>query len=145
MALLDEVGAYLAADSTITPALLIPPTTGYNLFADDLPADPDLAVALYEYDGLPPEWQLSGDLSVKVLKPRLEVHVRGVAELATRTWSWLIWQSIQRVVNVKLGTILYLAIEPVEDPTLLIREDAATGGVRRWVFGFRCQVYKSPS
>lgn len=54
-------------------------TSGVDLFMQFMPDTPDLCVAVYEYDGMPPE-DVMGQALPKVEKPRVQVIVRGAVD-----------------------------------------------------------------
>jgi hypothetical protein len=88
-----------------------------NLFRYNMPDSPDIAVALYQYDGEAPS-QTMGDPLVWE-KPRLQVLVRhpdSVTE-AMETYMYPIWRFLASIKGQNVNGVFIHKISPVGSPS----------------------------
>lgn len=117
MAVLAELTTYINAQ--------IPTWVGgTNMFYNLMPPDPDVALVLYEYGGSPNEPNM-GKGTTNLVFPRIQARTRGVRDdqITPRANLQAIVTLFTAVVNVSIGGIPYLAIEPLSDPQFLARDE----------------------
>lgn len=92
MSLLDDLGAYLAAQvGTLT--------LGTNLYLARLPDTPDTCVAVYEYVGGAPVATMNGAAKPLVEQPRVQIVTRASSYSTARSLADDIWTALEQVVN----------------------------------------------
>jgi hypothetical protein len=92
MAVLDDLGAYLAAQVGSL-------TLGTNLYLARLPDDPDTCVAVYEYVGGAPLSTMNGAALPLVERPRVQVVTRASSYTTGRSLADEIWTALEQIVN----------------------------------------------
>lgn len=114
----------LAELATLIAASGLGLTSGTNLFYGILPPDPDVLLTMFEYGGQPNEPNL-GRGTTRLVFPRVQVLARGIKD--DYDGPRLVLQNIvtlfTAVVNQNVTGIRYLAIEPLQDPFPLRRDD----------------------
>lgn len=115
MALLDEIGTYLAAQVGSL-------TLGTNLFLGRMPDDPDTCVALYEYGGDAPVNTMGSDAMPPVEQPRIQILVRASGYSSARTLSLECWTAVEAVLNEELSGTRYHRIAANQSPFPLERD-----------------------
>lgn len=116
-------------------------TQGTDVFYGLVPPNPDSVTSLMEYGGLPSEPKL-GTGVLRLTFPHIQALVRGVRDDydTPRAKIVTLVNIFVSIVNANVGGVRYLAIEPLQDPFLLRRDD-----------NFRCEfvcnfkVTKEPS
>lgn len=115
MALLDDLGTYLAAQVGSL-------TLGTNLFLGRLPDDPDTCVALYEYGGDAPLSTMGSDAMPPIERPRIQVLTRASGYSSARTLSLQCFTAVEGVLNETLSSTLYYRISANQSPFPLERD-----------------------
>ena len=117
MALLDEVGTYLAANlGTLTQ--------GTNLFQGMLPDEPAVCTALFNTTSSVPYFPLNGSTSEPTIEnPRLMVYVRHTSYSGGETLMQSVWRELTKVSNDTLSSVNYLRLEALGSPEFLERDD----------------------
>lgn len=103
--LLDNIGAYLAANSV--------GTVGSTIFLGDMPEMPNDLIALFEYAGDPPDDTHDGK---HYENPGLQVRVRGVSYSTVRAKIADIENLLHTLANRHLSGTRYLFIRAVQSP-----------------------------
>lgn len=117
-------------------------TTGYSVFVNTLPDQPDLAIALNEGGGVGPEF-VFGQTAISVERPSLQVLVRGVADEHD-----IPRLAIERIYQAAgawgafthSGGARYLSFTPLQAPFPFRTDDR-----KRKVFAVNFLVDKEPS
>ena len=115
MALLDEIGTYLAAQVGSL-------TLGTNLFLGRLPDDPDTCVVVYEYGGEAPVNTMGSDAMPYVEQPRIQVLTRASGYSSARTLALQCWTAVEAVLNESLSGTLYHRVAANQSPFPLERD-----------------------
>lgn len=131
MALLDDLGTYLAANVGSL-------TLGTNLFLGRMPDDPDTCVTLYEYSGNDPVNVMGGDAMPPVEQPRVQVATRAAGYATAHDLAYTCWTQLEGVLNETLTSTLYHRVEALQSPFPLSRD-----AQDRVVFAQNYQVIKS--
>lgn len=120
MPVLNQLENYLAADATISPALV----AGTNLFHGLLPPHPNVCVALFEYGSMHPGLVL-GSTAINVEYPQVQVLVRGVTEDYDTPRSLIdqIVASFVKIGEQTLDGVRYSAVSPKQSPFYLTRDE----------------------
>ena len=135
MALLTDVGTYLAAATVSTADL----TLGTNLFLGREPDSPDTCVTLYETGGAGPDDTFGGDTAPSLENPGLQVRSRAAAYSTAQSLAVDVWSLLAKVINETLTSTKYLKISPVQSPFALDRDDQD-----RMIFVCNFDVVKVP-
>ena len=135
MALLTDVGTYLAAATVSTADL----TLGTNLFLGREPASPDTCVTLYEPGGAAPDDPVGGNTAPSLENPGLQVRSRAAAYSTAQSLAVDVWALLAKVINETLTSTTYLKISPVQSPFALDRDDQD-----RMIFVCNFDVVKVP-
>jgi len=115
MALLDDLGTYLAAQvGTLT--------LGTNLYLGRMPDEPDTCVALYEYGGDAPVNVMGGDSMPPVEQPRIQILTRASGYSSARTLALECWTAVEAVLNESLSGTLYHRVSANQSPFPLERD-----------------------
>ena len=130
MALLDDLGTYLAAQ---VPSL----TVGTNLYLGRMPDDPDTCVALYEYSGDDPVSVMGSDGMPPVEQPRVQVAVRAAGYSTAHDLAYTCWTSLEAVLNETLTATRYHRVSAIQSPFPMMRD-----AQDRVVFAQNYQVIK---
>jgi hypothetical protein len=119
MALLEDIGTYLAADVGSL-------TLGTNLFLGRMPDTPDTCVAVYEYGGEVPVATMNGGAVPLVEQPRIQVVTRALGYSSARTLATSIWASLEVLVNYDSLTsgLRYHRVGALQSPFALERDTA---------------------
>ena len=115
MGLLEDVGTYLAANSTRY-------TLGTSLFLNYMPSDPNRAQALIETPGSPPARAFSGD-AVSWEQARFQLTCRSTSSATARADIQAGWDLLEAVFNETLSSNTFLRISAVQSPFLLARDE----------------------
>ena len=112
MSMLTDVHSYLSSNGQ-----------GTNLYIGSLPDTPDVAVALFQFQGRPPSevLEVSG---IRQERPGLQVQVRsspnGYADAEARVYA--IYDLLQ-IANATLGSVFYQEVRPFGSPFPLGRDE----------------------
>lgn len=117
--ILDELGAYLAANITGPQSL----TLGTNLYLGRLPDSPDTCVAIFETGGTLPEQTMGGTLAV-LERPRVQVVTRRAGYSDARTLAYNVWNTLEGVANESLSGTRFLRVSAVQSPYPLERDSS---------------------
>ncbi len=134
MSMLEEVATYLANQGVANFASIIG-SVGINIFLGQMPDGPDQCIALIEYPGAAPEYELNTYPAWE--NPKMQVTCRDTTYAAARDKALDVWSTLVGVTNQSLGGTRYLAITPIQSPFLLQRDALA-----RVEFAFNCEVSK---
>jgi hypothetical protein len=88
-------------------------TLGSTLFLSTMPETPDACVAVYEYEGMQPDFTMGAGLYA-IQRPRIQVKARGVREdyPGTRDKANAARDTLSAIVNQTLSGIRFIRIEP---------------------------------
>lgn len=115
MALLDDVGAYLAAQVGSL-------TLGTNLFLGRMPDEPDTCVALYEYGGDSPLSTMGSDAMPPVEQPRIQILTRAPGYSSSRSLALSCWAAVEAILNETLSGTRYHRVSANQSPFPLERD-----------------------
>lgn len=104
---LDDIGDWLETQGVATK--------GTNLFKSIDPGQPDTAVVLYEYSGLPPVDTMGASLTTTLEQPSLHVLIRGVNYDAAVTKAKAVFQALHKMSGSINGT-RYLYVRAMQSP-----------------------------
>lgn len=97
-------------------------TFGTDLFCDDMPADPDDLISVWEYTGPPPLWLRDGD-TPGLEYPRLQLTVRGTTYADVRSRAEAVHAALLSVVGMEIEGISYGSIRNVNSGWLKTWDD----------------------
>lgn len=97
-------------------------TLGVDLFTDDMPADPDDLVVLYEYPGMESIWT-RGTIFPALERPRLQLNVRGTSYPAVAAKTDAIHTELLGVANLIINGVQYGHIRHLQDGWLKTRDE----------------------
>lgn len=118
MAVLDELGTYLAANvSAVTLTL------GTNLFLGRMPDDPDTCVAVYQTTGQAPTDVYGADSSPPLENVGLMVHTRAASYSTCESLAVDVMKTASKVINESLSGVRWLKVVPNQSPFALVRDD----------------------
>lgn len=118
---LPELTTWLAADG-------LGLTGDINLFYSLMPPDDAVgglvSVCLYEYGGMPNEPEM-GKLTTRLEFPSIQAVARGLANDydGPRLMMNNVVTSFVKILNQNLSAVRYLAVEPMQPPFLMRRDD----------------------
>lgn len=117
MSTLDEIGAYLATKGV--------GIVGTDLFLGNMPAEPDVCGAVYEYGGERAELGF-GDEGVKFENPTLQVVFRGAPRdyQGPRAKAQTAFLELAKVQATILSGTRYLLVKPKQSPFEMKRDEA---------------------
>ena len=126
MSLLDEIASFLQAQGVGTAAV--------DIFAGTLPAEPTLAIGLYEYQGSTLLETFSTDYGEQ---PGFQVVSRGPTYVTARAKAKLAWDALRGISNEDISGTRYFRLTPNGSIGYQGRDE--NGAVR---LGFNCKVQK---
>jgi len=103
-------------DWALLPSSAVSPAVG-NLFIQDLPDDPDGAIAVFQYGGSAPEETLGNPVLIE--KPRTQIIVRDVDITVAFSRSYEIFFWLTALKQVSLNGVSYMRIRPIASPAEL--------------------------
>lgn len=115
MGLIEEVGTYLAANSTLF-------VLGTKTFLNYLPDVPNRANAVHETGGLAPDWVMGASTKVAWENARFQIVTRSTSSTQARGDMDIAWTILSGVTNKVLTGTTYLRISPTQSPFLLERD-----------------------
>ncbi len=120
MALLDDLGAWLAAQGV--------GTVGTDLYLGGWQDDPDAQVAVFEYGGPGPVDSFSDAATSPapaVARPRVQVVARAAREdyQAARTKVAAARTALLKIANATVNGVYYERVEAIDEPFLLGRDE----------------------
>lgn len=127
MAILDEVGAYIDAQTSLT--------LGTDLFLGLRPDTPIDCATIYEYPGDMPRYTLGSGALVE--RPRLQVISRSAVYATARSRAQTIWNALNALSDQTLTATRYLRVAPMQTPYLMGRDEN-----RNALIAFNCTVDK---
>jgi hypothetical protein len=129
--LLDEIGAYLAAQGL--------GDLDHDIFLGAHPDTPDACTILLERPSAAPIG--THDNLIAQEQPRLQVVCRGAANdyLGPRQQAEKVYQQLAQIINQTLSGTRYLLVIP-SPPFPIGRDESA-----RWLIGCNAEVLKNPS
>ena len=117
MALLDEVGTYIAANVSDL-------TLGTNLFLSMLPDSPAICAALYSVTSDVPYFTMNGSTSEPVLEnPRIMLYVRHSSYATGEALVYTVWKQMTEVSDETLSSVEYLRLQALGSPEFLERDE----------------------
>lgn len=129
MALLDELGTFLASAMSLT--------VGTSLFLGSMPDAPDTCTTIYEYGGMAPEHTLGTDHIIR--RPRIQVACRGpVGDYATPRTAADTAYSAMHMGTATLSGTAYYRVEAIDEPFPLERD-----ANDRWIIVCNYEVMKA--
>lgn len=133
MALLGDVGTYLAANVTDTTL-----TLGTNLFLGRMPDSPATCVAIYETGGNAPINVFGGNTSPPIENAGLMCHTRASSYSDCQSLAVDIMKTLTKVINETLTSTTYYKIEANQSPFGLERDEE-----ERMIFSCNFMVVKA--
>lgn len=133
MALLGDVGTYLAANVTDTTL-----TLGTNLFLGRLPDSPDTCVGIYETGGNAPTDVFGGNTAPPIENAGLMCHTRASSYSDCQSLAVDIMKTLTKVINEALTGTTYYKIEANQSPFGLERDEQ-----ERMIFSCNFMVVKA--
>lgn len=130
MGLVEDIGTYLAAQSTLF-------VLGTKTFLNFMPDSPNRAQSIIETGGPAPEFVMGASTKVAIEHPRIQMVCRSTSSTAARADMDRAWVILNGVANQVLSGTTYLRISAVQSPFLLERD--AKG---RPVFGCNFDVMR---
>lgn len=101
---------------------------GTTLFAGSLPDQPDSAIAVVPYPGVPPRYTHDGEAASY---PRVQVIVRAATVAAAETSDAAVATALARIASVPLGGTLYQRLTPLSSGALYDRDATGRSVLRR--------------
>lgn len=129
MALLDDMGTYVAANTSLT--------LGTDLYLSLLPDTPDNVVGLFENTGVVPISAMGSANLPKIERPELQFIVRNTSYATGRTLANELWELLTSVSNATIESTLYHRIEATSSPFVFERDNS-----RRVLFSCNFNVMK---
>lgn len=129
MALLDDIGTYVAANTSLV--------LGTSLFLSLMPDESDNLVGLYENTGIIPVSTLGSSGLPKIERPELQFIVRNTSYATGRALSNTLWELLTSVANQTLSGTFYHRIEATSSPFVFERDIS-----RRVLFSCNFNVMK---
>jgi len=114
MAMLDDIGTYIAANTSLT--------LGTDLFLGLMPDDPGNVVAIYENGGATPVSTMGGASLPVMERPELQVIVRNATYATGRSTAETLYQLLTQVAGQTLTSTLYHRIEAISAPAVFDRD-----------------------
>ena len=116
MATLSEMATFIASACSLT--------VGTTVFRGTLPATPDACCAIYEYGGEAPTTTF-GVAAIALEYPRVQIVFRGARNDydAPRALAETAYRACAAANHQSLSSTRYLAMEPLQSPFLLRRDE----------------------
>lgn len=114
MGMLDDLGAYLDTNSSLT--------LGTDLFLGVLPETPSNCVALFENGGVSPDFTLGTNNLPILERPELQFIVRNSSYSTGNDLSDTIYRIFTQVANQTINSVKYLRIQAISNPSVMDRD-----------------------
>ena len=114
MALLDDVGVYLAAQGV--------GTQGTDIFIGKMPDTPDTCIGLFEYGGQEGDYTMGATVSARMERPNFQAVVRAAGYSAARTKVQSVYTTLDAVAEQDLSSKRYHRISAKAPPIYLGRD-----------------------
>ncbi len=115
MGMIEEVGTYLAAQSTLF-------ALGSKTFLNYLPDAPNRANAIHEYQGPAPDFVQGPSTKPVWENARFQITCRSTSSTAARGDINKAWTLLNGITNATLSGTTYLRIVSLQSPFLLERD-----------------------
>jgi hypothetical protein len=97
-------------------------TAGTDLFTDDMPADPDSLVVVYEYPGMASVY-VHDSHAPTLEQPRIQITVRGTQYTAVSTKAEAVHAALLGIANMTINGVRYGHIRHLQDGWLKTRDE----------------------